>query len=77
MLNLFNSNSRGLMFLCIHKSVSLCLCEFFVMAYFLGIPCLLYGLAAIILIHHSEIVYTSKGQVTIYFLLEEHKGSLH
>ncbi|KPJ02847.1 Uncharacterized protein C15orf61 [Papilio xuthus] len=43
----------------------------------LGIPCLLYGLAAIILIHHSEIVYTSKGQVTIYFLLEEHKGSLH
>ncbi|XP_037296491.1 uncharacterized protein C15orf61 homolog isoform X1 [Manduca sexta] len=43
----------------------------------LGIPCLLYGLAATQLIRHQEIVYTSKGPVTIYFLLPEHKGSLH
>ncbi|KAI5632191.1 hypothetical protein NE865_15101 [Phthorimaea operculella] len=43
----------------------------------LGIPCLLYGLAAIMLIRHEETVHTSKGPVTIYFLLPEHKGSLH
>ncbi|XP_063360546.1 uncharacterized protein C15orf61 isoform X1 [Cydia amplana] len=42
-----------------------------------GIPCLLYGLAATQLIHHTEIVHTSKGPVTIYFLLPEHKGSFH
>ncbi|XP_073942831.1 uncharacterized protein C15orf61 isoform X1 [Choristoneura fumiferana] len=42
-----------------------------------GIPCLLYGLAATQLIRHTEIVQTSKGPVTIYFLLPEHKGSLH
>ncbi|XP_050343605.1 uncharacterized protein C15orf61 isoform X1 [Nymphalis io] len=43
----------------------------------LGIPCLLYGLAATQLIKHEEIVYTSKGSVIIYFLLPEHKGSLY
>ncbi|CAG4992002.1 unnamed protein product [Parnassius apollo] len=43
----------------------------------LGIPCLLYGIAATILIRHSEVVNTSKGPVTIYFLLPEHKGSLY
>ncbi|XP_032512789.1 uncharacterized protein C15orf61 homolog isoform X2 [Danaus plexippus] len=42
-----------------------------------GIPCLLYGLAATQLIRHTEVVYTSKGPVNIYFLLPEHKGSLH
>lgn len=45
--------------------------------YLVGIPCLLYGLAATQLIRHTEIVQTSKGPVTIYFLLPEHKGSLH
>ncbi|CAB3239003.1 unnamed protein product [Arctia plantaginis] len=40
-----------------------------------GIPCFLYGLAATQLIRHKEIVHTSKGPVTIYFLLPEHKGS--
>lgn len=43
----------------------------------LGIPCLLYGLAAIMLIKHEEIVNTPSGQVKIYFLLVEHKGSLY
>ncbi|KAL0832652.1 hypothetical protein ABMA28_000844 [Loxostege sticticalis] len=43
----------------------------------LGIPCLLYGLAATQLIRHTEIVHTTKGPVTIYFLLPEHKGSQH
>ncbi|CAK1598634.1 unnamed protein product [Parnassius mnemosyne] len=43
----------------------------------LGIPCLLYGIAATILIKHSEVVSTRKGPVTIYFLLPEHKGSLY
>ncbi|XP_046688859.1 uncharacterized protein C15orf61 [Homalodisca vitripennis] len=43
----------------------------------LGIPTLLYGIAAIFLISHSEVVYTDKGNVLIYFLLEEKKGSLH
>ncbi|XP_047022351.1 uncharacterized protein C15orf61 isoform X1 [Helicoverpa zea] len=41
----------------------------------LGIPCLLYGLAATQLIRHEEIVHTSKGPVTIYFLIPEEKGS--
>lgn len=41
----------------------------------LGIPCLLYGLAASQLIKHNEIVQTSRGPVVIYFLLPEHKGS--
>ncbi|XP_022825381.1 uncharacterized protein C15orf61 homolog isoform X1 [Spodoptera litura] len=40
-----------------------------------GIPCLLYGLAATQLIRHKEIVHTSKGPVTIYFLIPEDKGS--
>ena len=40
-----------------------------------GIPCLLYGLAATQLIRHTEIVQTSKGPVTIYFLMPEDKGS--
>ncbi|XP_049870456.1 uncharacterized protein C15orf61 isoform X2 [Pectinophora gossypiella] len=43
----------------------------------LGIPCLMYGLAATMLIRHTEIVHTSKGPVTIYFLLPEHKGSIY
>ncbi|XP_068631521.1 uncharacterized protein C15orf61 [Battus philenor] len=42
-----------------------------------GVPCLLYGIAAKMLIRHSEVVHTSKGPVTIYFLLPEHKGSHH
>ncbi|CAH2267044.1 jg12283 [Pararge aegeria aegeria] len=42
-----------------------------------GIPCLLYGLAATQLIRHSEVVQTSKGPVTIYFLLPEDKGSIY
>uniref|UniRef100_A0A1B6D519 Uncharacterized protein n=1 Tax=Clastoptera arizonana TaxID=38151 RepID=A0A1B6D519_9HEMI len=41
----------------------------------LGIPTLLYGIAAIGLIKHKEVVYTEKGEVTIYFLLKEDKGS--
>ncbi|KAJ0178905.1 hypothetical protein K1T71_005680 [Dendrolimus kikuchii] len=43
----------------------------------LGIPCLLYGLAATQLIKHKEVVHTAKGPVVIYFLLPEHKGSLY
>ncbi|XP_077298930.1 uncharacterized protein C15orf61 [Arctopsyche grandis] len=41
----------------------------------LGIPCLLYGLAAIALIRHEEPVTTPCGVITIYFLLPEDKGS--
>lgn len=41
----------------------------------LGIPCLIYGLAATQLIKHFEIVDTKKGPVKIYFLLPEHKGA--
>ncbi|XP_011303171.1 uncharacterized protein C15orf61 homolog [Fopius arisanus] len=43
----------------------------------LGIPLLLYGLAATQLIRHEEIVKTTRGEVKIYFLLPEDKGSLH
>ncbi|XP_014469243.1 PREDICTED: uncharacterized protein C15orf61 homolog isoform X1 [Dinoponera quadriceps] len=40
-----------------------------------GIPTLMYGLAATQLIRHREIVRTPRGDVTIYFLLPEDKGS--
>ncbi|VEN38510.1 unnamed protein product [Callosobruchus maculatus] len=43
----------------------------------LGIPCFAYGIAAIHLIRHTEIVRTSKGDVSIYFLYPEEKGSLN
>ncbi|CAG9764509.1 unnamed protein product [Ceutorhynchus assimilis] len=43
----------------------------------LGIPCLAYGLAAIYLIRHEEIVNTHKGDIIIYFLYPEEKGSLY
>lgn len=41
----------------------------------LGIPCLMYGLAATQLIRHVEKVNTKYGKVDIYFLLPEDKGS--
>ncbi|XP_001605715.1 uncharacterized protein C15orf61 isoform X2 [Nasonia vitripennis] len=41
----------------------------------LGLPTLMYGLAATILIRHSEVVKTPSGDVTIFFLLPEDKGS--
>ncbi|XP_015606370.1 uncharacterized protein C15orf61 homolog [Cephus cinctus] len=41
----------------------------------LGIPTLMYGLAATQLIRHQEIVKTPRGDVTIYFLLPEDKGA--
>lgn len=45
---------------------------------FLGIPLLFYGLAAIALIKHTEIVTMSDGQkIPIYFLYPEDKGSPH
>lgn len=44
--------------------------------FFSGIPTLMYGIAAIFLITHSEEVFTEKGNVSIYFLLKEDKGSL-
>jgi len=40
-----------------------------------GIPTVMYGLAATQLIRHREIVKTPRGDVTIYFLLPEDKGS--
>lgn len=43
----------------------------------LGIPTLMYGLAATFLIRHREIVKTPRGKVTIHFLLPEDKGSLY
>ncbi|XP_058794820.1 uncharacterized protein C15orf61 isoform X2 [Phymastichus coffea] len=43
----------------------------------LGIPTLMYGLAATQLIRHSELVKTPHGDVTIFFLLPEDKGSQH
>ncbi|XP_076295800.1 uncharacterized protein C15orf61 homolog [Lasioglossum baleicum] len=43
----------------------------------LGIPTLMYGLAATWLIRHQETVKTARGDVTIYFLLPEDKGSMY
>ncbi|XP_067630370.1 uncharacterized protein C15orf61 homolog [Eurosta solidaginis] len=43
-----------------------------------GLPMLFYGLAAIHLITHEEIVYLPSGvQVSIYFLYAEDKGSIY
>lgn len=47
----------------------------FIKVFNLGLPCLAYGTAARFLIKHEEIVVTPKGNVTIYFLYEENKGS--
>lgn len=44
---------------------------------FSGFPLLLYGLSAIFMITHKEIVRTSEGEVYVYFLLKEDKGSIH
>lgn len=52
-------------------------CMYFIHLLFLGIPCLAYGIAAIFLIKHKEIVKTTKGDVEIYFLYPEDKGSLY
>jgi len=40
-----------------------------------GIPCLAYGIAASMLIQHKELVQTPCGDVFLYFLYEEDKGS--
>lgn len=42
----------------------------------LGIPTLMYGLAAIFLIRHSELVYINRNvSIKIYFLLKENPGA--
>ncbi|PNF36448.1 Uncharacterized protein C15orf61 [Cryptotermes secundus] len=41
----------------------------------LGIPCLAYGVAATMLIQHKELVQTPCGDVFVYFLYKEDKGS--
>lgn len=43
--------------------------------FFSGIPLLLYGLSAVCMISYKEIVKTSEGDVYVYFLLKEDKGS--
>jgi len=40
-----------------------------------GIPCLAYGIAASMFIQHKELVQTPCGDVFVYFLYEEDKGS--
>lgn len=45
--------------------------------FFPGIPLLLYGLSAILMISYKEVVKTSEGEVLVYFLLKEDKGSIH
>ncbi|XP_044763096.1 uncharacterized protein C15orf61-like isoform X1 [Coccinella septempunctata] len=49
----------------------------FIKVFNLGIPCLAYGCAAIFLITYKEIVETPGGNVYIYFLYKEDKGSLY
>lgn len=44
---------------------------------FSGFPLLLYGLSAVFMISYKEIVKTPEGEVYIYFLLKEDKGSVH
>ena len=45
--------------------------------FFKGIPTLAYGIVGSILITHTEIVHTPKGNVKIYFLYKENKESLY
>lgn len=40
-----------------------------------GIPTLMYGLGAVMLIRHTEYVQLKPGKIPIYFLYEEEKGS--
>lgn len=48
----------------------------FFKAFNLGLPTLMYGLAAIFLIRHHELVHTQRhGTVKIYFLLREDSGA--
>jgi len=42
----------------------------------LGLPCLAYGIAALFLIKHREVVPTPSGDVTIYFLYKEDHGAM-
>lgn len=44
---------------------------------FSGIPLILYGLSAVFMISYKEIVKTPEGDVYVYFLLKEDKGSTH
>lgn len=37
----------------------------------LGIPTLAYGLGSLLMIRHREVVHTSRGPVTVYFLYRE------
>lgn len=53
------------------------ICHLFTLLFFTGIPTLLYGLAAVWLIRHKELVETPDGSVYIYFLLLEDKGSMY
>ncbi|XP_050432458.1 uncharacterized protein C15orf61 homolog [Adelges cooleyi] len=43
----------------------------------LGIPLLVYGISAIFMITYKEKVQTPEGEVYVYFLLKEDKGSTH
>jgi len=43
----------------------------------LGLPCLAYGISAIYLIRHEEIVETPFGKVTVFFLYKENYDSRH
>lgn len=40
-----------------------------------GIPTLMYGLGAVMLIRHTELVKLKEGTIPIHFLYEEDKGS--
>lgn len=44
--------------------------------FFPGIPLLMYGLSAVFMISFKETVKTPEGEVYVYFLLKEDKGSL-
>lgn len=41
----------------------------------LGVPCLVYGLAAMCLIRHTQLVNTDAGSVPVFFLYKEDVGS--
>ncbi|XP_070388686.1 uncharacterized protein C15orf61 [Dermacentor albipictus] len=40
-----------------------------------GIPTLAYGLGSLLMIRHREVVQTSRGPVTVYFLYPEEPGA--
>ena len=66
-----------------HSYIIFCSCHFtlilvsLLFLYSIGIPTLVYGIGSWCLVHYSESVHTSCGNVIVYFLNKEDKDAHH